>query len=351
MSDPNGAPAKKHRGGKIIAVVVLIVMLGVAGGIGFAVVMNEPPARALSGPVQFTVERGESLTSIADRLQAVGIIRSGVLLRLLARMQGTTTRVQSGNYLFTERMSVRAMHDYLLSGNQVLKRVTIPEGLTSRRIGERLEEEGVTTAAAFEDAVRSDEIVAEFEIPADSAEGFLFPDTYLFTENYPADAVARHMVERFFAVVEEIEPDYKNISQEEFFDRVILASIVEREYRVPEEAPTIASVFYNRLDVNMRLESCATVVYVMTEVEDLPHPQRLFYRDLERDDPYNTYTTRGLPPGPIANPGRAALDAAFHPADTDYLFFVWNGPGSSSHAFTRTLSEHNEARLLYLKSP
>jgi UPF0755 protein len=159
------------------------------------------------------------------------------------------------------------------------------------------------------------------------------------------------MVGRFQEVLAEIAPEAATLSAGDFYDRIILASIVEREYRVPEEAATIASVFYNRLVVNMRLESCATVVYVITELEGLPHPQRLFYRDLRRENPYNTYTEFGLPPAPISNPGSTALEAVFYPAATDYRFFVWNGPGSGSHSFTRTLSEHNEARLLYLKSP
>lgn len=351
MSDTATPPTARRRGGRIVAWIVLLIMLAGAGGTGFLVVMNEPPARELSGAVEFTVDRGESLTSISQRLEDLGVIRSGLLLRLLARAQGTSTRLQSGNYLFTERMSARSMHDYLLSGNQVLRRVTVPEGLTIRRTGQRLEAQGITPAAEFEDAAMNPGLLEELGIPGDTAEGFLFPDTYLFTEDYPADAVVRHMAGRFFEVIADIYPEYGNLSAEELLARVTLASIVEREYRVPEEAPTIASVFYNRLEVSMRLESCATVVYVMTELEGLSHPQRLFYRDLERANPYNTYYTRGLPPGPISNPGRTALHAAFHPAESDYLFFVWNGPGSSSHAFTRTLSEHNEARLLYLKSP
>jgi UPF0755 protein len=351
MSETTTPGARRRGAGRVIAYVVLVVMLAGAGVVGAAYVLNQPPARELAGPVEFSIERGESLTSIANRLENLGIIRSGFMLRLIAQAQGTATSVQSGNYLFSERMSARSMHDYLLSGNQVLRRVTIPEGLTVRGVAERLGDAGITTVDAFEDAARDEALLAEFSIPGESAEGYLFPDTYLFTQDYPAESVARHMIERFFAVLGEIYPEYGDLPSDVLYDRVILASIVEREYRVPEEAPTIASVFYNRLDINMRLESCATVVYVMTEIEGLQHPQRLFYRDLDRASPYNTYRTTGLPPGPIASPGRTALHAVFFPDNTDYRFFVWNGPGSSRHAFSRTLSEHNEARLLYLKSP
>lgn len=351
MSEPTTGAERKRHGGKTIATILLVVMLAAAGAVGIVYLLNAAPGRPLIAPVGFTIEQGETLASIADRLEQLGIIRSGILLRAIARVEGTATRAQSGNYLFTERMSVLEMHDYLLSGNQVLKRVTIPEGLAITAVADVLDEAGVTSAEAFISAATEPGLMLEYDLPGNTAEGFLFPDTYLFAENYPADDVVRHMIERFIEVLAEIYPDYGTLTVEELYDRVVVASIVEREYRVPEEAPTIASVFYNRLEVNMRLESCATVVYVMTEQEGLPHPQRLFYRDLERANPYNTYRVFGLPPGPIASPGRNALDAAFFPETTDYLFFVWNGPGSESHAFTRTLSEHNEARLLYLKSP
>ncbi len=351
MSEPTTVAEPKRRGGKTIAVTLLVLMLAAAGAVGCVYVLNSAPARPLGGPVRFSIERGETLASIAGRLEELGIIRSSILLRGIARVEGSSTSVQSGNYVLTERMSARAMHDYLLSGNQVLKRVTIPEGLTIPKVAGLLDAAGITSADAFVAAAMEPGLMVEYDLPGNTAEGFLFPDTYLFAEDYPADGVVRHMIERFMAVLAEIYPDYMALSAQQLYDRVILASIVEREYRVPEEAPSIASVFYNRLEINMRLESCATVVYVMTEEEGLPHPQRLFYRDLERANPYNTYYAFGLPPGPIASPGRTALDAAFFPETTDYRFFVWNGPGSESHAFTRTLSEHNEARLLYLKSP
>ena len=351
MDKETKAAGPRRRGGRTVAVILLFLMIAAAGVVGIAYYLNSPPARALTGPVGFTIERGETLASISNRLEQLGIIRSGLPLRAIARVEGTATRVQSGSYVFAERMSGRDMHDYLLSGNQVLKRVTIPEGLTISKVASRFEAAGITSADGFVAAAMDPGLMSEYDLPGESAEGFLFPDTYLFAEDFPADGVVRHMIERFLEILGETYPDYRTLSAEELYDRVVLASIVEREYRVPEEAPKIASVFYNRLDVNMRLESCATVVYVITEQEGLPHPQRLFYSDLDRANPYNTYYAFGLPPAPIANPGRTALDAAFYPENTDYRFFVWNGPGSESHAFTRTLSEHNEARLLYLKSP
>ena len=349
MTEPTRSAEKRRRGGRAFFVLLLILMLVVAGAIGAAYTLNSAPTRPLAGPVSFSIERGEPLGLIAGRLEQLGIIRSAFLLRAIARVEGTSTRIQSGNYLFSERMTARNVHDYLLSGNQVLKRVTIPEGLTISKVADLMESAGITSASEFQSVATDSQLMSEFGLPGLTAEGFLFPDTYLFAEDYPTKSVVTHMIERFLEVLSEIDPDA--LSPEQLYERVTLASIVEREYRVPEEAATIASVFYNRLEVNMRLESCATVVYVITELEGLPHPQRLFYRDLARPDPYNTYYAFGLPPGPIASPGRTALNAVFFPETTDYRFFVWNGPGSASHAFTRTFSEHNEARLLYLKSP
>jgi UPF0755 protein len=133
-------------------------------------------------------------------------------------------------------------------------------------------------------------------------------------------------------------------------DRVVLASIVEREYRAPEEAPLMASVFYNRLNARMRLQSCATVAYVLTEELGRPHPESLTYGDLEVDSDYNTYARWGLPPGPISNPGRVALLAAFEPAETPFLYFVLRDPEAGRHEFSVSLDEHNEKKFLYLKS-
>ena len=130
---------------------------------------------------------------------------------------------------------------------------------------------------------------------------------------------------------------------------MILASIVEREYRVEEEAPLIASVFTNRLRLGIGLESCATLAYIITEIQHKPHPEYITLEDKGIDSPYNTYKWAGLPPGPIANPGRVALDAAFHPARTDYLYFVLRDPEEGKHYFSRDLDAHNKAKNLYLK--
>jgi UPF0755 protein len=141
------------------------------------------------------------------------------------------------------------------------------------------------------------------------------------------------------------------MSGSELNRRIIIASIVEREYRVDEEAPLMAGVFYNRLDIGMALQSCATVEYIITEIQGRPHPDVLYTRDIEIRDPYNTYIRPGLPPGPISAPGAVALAAAFQPASSNYLYFRLIDPEAGRHYFSQTLDDHIKAGLLYVKGP
>jgi UPF0755 protein len=157
------------------------------------------------------------------------------------------------------------------------------------------------------------------------------------------------MADTFFRRLGEIDPAALNLSPEALNRRVIIASIVEREYRVAEEAPLMAGVFYNRLAIGMALQSCATVEYVITEIQGKPHPEVLYTRDTEIRDPYNTYIRPGLPPGPISAPGTTALAAAGNPAASDYLYFRLTDAAAGRHYFSRTLDDHIRAGQLYVK--
>jgi UPF0755 protein len=205
----------------------------------------------------------------------------------------------------------------------------------------------VCSAESFIDASQDKAILDEFNINADTMEGYLYPDTYYFTAGYPAKMVVRTLANTFYKELEKLniyadDPD-------ELRNNVILASIIEREYRIDEEAPVMAGVFLNRLKKNMRLESCATVEYIITEIEDKPHPTRLFNKDLERKNLYNTYLYKGLPPAPISSPGAVALSAAFYPQKNDYLFFRIVGQSEGRHYFSKNFDEHIKAGLLLLK--
>jgi UPF0755 protein len=157
------------------------------------------------------------------------------------------------------------------------------------------------------------------------------------------------MADTFFQRIGEIDGDAAHLSPDKLNRRVIIASIVEREYRVNEEAPLMAGVFYNRLDIGMALQSCATVEYVITEIQGRPHPEVLYTRDTEIRDPYNTYMRPGLPPGPISAPGKTALAAAFHPASSDFLYFRLTDAAAGRHYFSKTLDDHIRAGQLYVK--
>jgi UPF0755 protein len=175
----------------------------------------------------------------------------------------------------------------------------------------------------------------------------LFPDTYFFSQTVTAEKIIGTMVETFFRKLGEIVPDYRTLDKRSLHSKVIMASIIEREYRIEEEAPVIASVFYNRYRRNIGLESCATIEYIVTELQGQPHPQYITLEMKEIDSPYNTYKWSGLPPGPVSNPGLVALKAAFYPAHTDY--FCVKNPATGEHYFSQDLEEHNEAKWYYLK--
>lgn len=329
---------------------VIIILLAASGGLLGALLFLDSPLDAGSGDsVPFTITRGESLLSVASRLETEKLIRSSRFLVGLSKIRGTETLFQAGSYLVPKGKTARQIHDFFISGSQVLHRITIPEGWTLSRVASYFAEKTITSREDFLGAAKNPELLDRLNIPADSAEGYLFPDTYLFPVDFPAEKIVTRLVDNFFLKIREIYPGFGEISPEEFHRKVTLASIIEREYRDPAEAPLMASVFYNRLKVNMNLGSCATVEYIITEIQGKPHPDIITYRDLEIPSPYNTYRRSGLPPGPISNPGRTALGAAFYPAETDYWYFVLKDAAAGTHFFSKSLQEHNRARVLYVK--
>jgi len=336
-----------HRPGPRVAAAVAGILAAAAAAAAF---MNSaprvPPDR---GDRLFVVEKGESLASIAERLADEGYVRSPVFLRAVARVCGTEGDFKAGWYRVPRGASTLRVHDLLVTGSQSLVKFTIPEGWAISRIAALVEERGIAPAADFEAAAYSSTLAAELGVPSKSLEGFLFPDTYFVPSPFPAEMLARIMVQTFFERLDAIEPGWRRLESAALFEKVTLASIVEREYRAAEEAPLIASVFANRLRLGIGLESCATIAYIITEIQHQPHPEYITLEDKGIDSPYNTYKWAGLPPGPIANPGRVALDAAFHPARTDYLYFVLRDPEEGRHYFSRDLDTHNKAKKLYLK--
>jgi UPF0755 protein len=335
---------------RLIAALLLLVLFLMAGAGAAAVSYSRPPETPPEDSF-FRVEPGEGLSAIATRLEARGFLRSRFVLIAYARLMGTEGNLQTGYYQIPEGVSMKELHDLLLKGRQYLVSVTIPEGYTLRRVAALLEEkEIVSSSEDFISAANSPDLSASLGLPGGSAEGYLYPDTYRFALDTDAGTIVTHMVKTFFDQLERLGIDPEEYGSTEFHERIILASIIEREYRVPDEAPLIASVFFNRLEMTMPLQSCATVVYVLTEEKEREHPRFLTYADLEVESPFNTYQHYGLPPAPICNPGSTALDAAFFPEESDYLYFLVENPDEGRHRFTRTLSEHNAAKRLYIKS-
>ena len=297
--------------------------------------------------IRFEVRKGESARSVGQRLADAGIIRGRYFWAALCRFDPEP--VKAGTYRLELPASQMVIHRILVSGRQILARVTVPEGLTLKKTARLMEEAGVCSAQEFLAAAADPETTALYRIPGASMEGYLFPDTYLFPPDYPASKVVQSMADNFFARIGEIDARATAMSPEDLNRLVILASIVEREYRLDYEASIMAAVFFNRLDIGMALQSCATVEYVITEIQGRPHPEILLTRDTEIRDPYNTYIRPGLPPGPISAPGVIALKAVFAPAKSGYLYFRLVEPASGRHYFSNTLDDHIRAGALYLK--
>ena len=280
------------------------------------------PAGAPPEPRLFRVERGASTQKIAHALTAEGFIHHPWSLLLWVRLDPRKRKViHPGVYPIYPSDTGFTILQRLRQGPPSA-RVTFPEGWTAGQMAALLESRNIVPAAVFREKVEKEHL-----------EGYLFPDTYVLEQGSDADTVIGMMRHR---LTQMLPPDWTarqkalHLSER---DLITLASIVEREARVPQERPLIAGVFLNRLRKHMRLESCATVEYALGKWKP-----RLTYKDLDVESPYNTYRHGGLPPGPIGNPGAAALDAAAHPAQTDMLFFVADGDGT--HHFSQTYKEH-----------
>ena len=292
----------------------------------------------------FTVTRGSSAQQVAADLAESKLIRNRTIFLLRLRLLGVDKRLEAGTYRFRKSSRMGEIIRILADAKVAKSRVTIPEGATLSAIARAMDKAQVAASGDFLRAAGDPALLKQYHIPGKSFEGYLFPDTYDISLGSGGQAVVELMARRFFERIAKFSPGAAD-NPEALYKNVVLASIVEREYRVAEEAPLIASVFRNRLKIGMALQSCATVVYVLTEREGKPHPSVVYFKDLEVDDPYNTYRHPGLPPGPIANPGATALAAVFSPAKSEYLYFRITDEVSGTHRFSRTFEEHKEISI------
>ncbi len=307
-----------------------------------------PYASYAAGGVFVEIPRGMGEAEIARTLAANGVVRSAFSFRAL-EVRHSHERLEAGEYRFERAETPEEVFDTLAHGRVYLVAVTIPEGETMFGIAAELESKGVATGAEFLDAAQSAKLVADLAPGAPSLEGFLFPTTYQFPRHQPGEKIAEAMVRRFRAVWTEtvagLPENERPTAASGALQAVTLASLVEKETGVPEERPLVASVFRNRLRKSIALDCDPTVIYALVLAGR--YNGQLLLADLRVDSPYNTYRHRGLPPGPIANPGEASLRAALEPAPGDWLYFVATGDGG--HAFSKTLAEHNRNVARYRK--
>jgi UPF0755 protein len=288
----------------------------------------------------FMVEKGSSLKTIAAQLEERRLIKGKHLFMLWAYVKGGARGIKAGEYSFNRLMTPVKIFHMLTSGAVKIYSFTIPEGFTAEQIAGFLERRNFVNKRNFASLVHDKDLISSYDVAGTSLEGYLYPDTYLITRDMGARDLIDLMVDRFWEVFSSLARGQKLTMPVK--DIVILASIVEKETGLAEERPLIAAVFLNRLGKGMRLESDPTVIY---GIEDFSGD--LTRKDLRTPHPYNTYIHHGLPPGPIANPGKEALKAVINPEETDYLYFVSKNDGS--HHFSSTLTEHNRAVNQYQK--
>lgn len=286
--------------------------------------------------VEVEIRPGMSALRIGEMLEEKGLIRSRAAFLWIVRLKGMEGKLQSGRYLLSRSMSPARIAEKIAKGEVKLVKFRVPEGLTVEEIARLWQERGFGGAEEFMRAARDERLLRKYGIPADTAEGYLFPETYMIPEDITAEQMVEMMLKQFRRRVGDdiIEKGRKlGLSLHQV---VTLASIVEEEAMIDEERPIISAVFHNRLRLGWRLEADPTVRYA------LGNPKRpLTWKDLKVDSPYNTYLHPGLPPGPICNPGLKSIEAAVNPADVDYLYFVSTGRGR--HIFSKTYSEHLRA--------
>jgi UPF0755 protein len=314
----------------------LIAVLAIGGWVAWQVyVPITPPA-----DTSLLLHSGYSTRRIAAELKKAGVIRSELAFGLWHVLHPKLS-LKAGEYRFERQATLPQVYERIARGDIYFHVVTIPEGYTMFDIAKAMEDAGLGSASDFlQVAETQTQLISDLAPEAKSLEGYLFPNTYQFTRTESLEEMAAAMVHQFREVAQEIglNADVPQV--------VTVASIVEKETAAPEERPIVASVYYNRLAQRMALDADPGVIYA--ELLAGTYQGSLHHADLAVNSPYNTYRFPGLPPGPIGNPGRSALQAALHPDSTKFLYFVSDGNGH--HRFARSLEEHNRNVAAYRHS-
>ena len=312
---------------------VFLVLLAVGGWLAWGLLQPATPA----GQKFVMLRPGYSTRKIANELKAAGVIgntRSFLLWHYLHPSQS----LKAGEYLFEKPANSIEIYRRLVAGDIYVHTVVIPEGYTMFDVAKAMDAAGLGPSDTFLKLFETNtSLISDLAPEAQSLEGYLFPNTYEFTRTQTAAEMVAAMVKQFRAVAQQVGLN-TDVNK-----TVTMASIVEKETGAPEERPLVASVYYNRLKKNVALDADPTIIY--GELLNNSYQGALHHADMQVDSPYNTYRHTGLPPGPIGNPGKSSLEAALHPATSNYLYFVSNGNGH--HRFAATLEEHNRNVAAY----
>jgi UPF0755 protein len=317
----------------VVFVIGIPVFLGTLGWIRIT-----EPYRGYSGTEQYvTIPAGTSTAGIGQRLAAAGVVPDELTFRVAVWWTGAGTRLQAGEYRFDRALTPVDVLERLARGDVFTRRITFPEGMTIAEMARLYEERGFGTASDFAAAAGNVSAVRELDSGARDLEGYLFPDTYALPRTASAGALVSLMTARFKAAYAEALGSRAEDQELSVREVVTLASLIEKETSSPEERPVVSAVYRNRLRIGMPMQADPTVIYALMRAGR--YDGNIRRDDLGFDSRYNTYRYPGLPPGPIAAPGLAALSAALAPADVPHLYFVSRNDGT--HAFASSLAEHN----------
>jgi UPF0755 protein len=333
---------------RILLIVIAVLVVAGAGAAVWLLVGAEKPYKGYEGAEQFVdIPPGAGPGLIGRRLTESGVVRDRISFRVALARSGQARRLQAGEYRFDQPMSAREVIDKLARGDVFLRPITFPEGLTIQQMAQIYERDGGGKRADFIAAASNVALIRDVDPLATDLEGYLFPNTYSLPRRTTAEQLVQRMVTAFRDALTEDIVQRATARGWTVRQLITLASLVEKETAKPEERPLVAAVYTNRLRLGMGMQCDPTVIYALERAGK--YTGNLTRENLQFDSPYNTYRYAGLPPGPIAAPGRASIEAASAPADVPYVYFVSRNDGS--HVFSETLDEHNRNVFEYQKKP
>lgn len=335
---------KSIRKGLFICIIVLAVLVIIGGALLY---LNSAYDSDNNAYVTFAVEEGDTTDSIATRLEEESLIKSATKYKIISKLYRYDGNYKTGSYSISPSMTCSEIGEVLISGVSQGQLITIPEGYTIDDVAATLEEAGVTTAESFLETAQSGDFSSfsfldEAQTGENHLEGFLFPNTYMFTEDMDDTMIITTMLSEYEnAIPDDMEERAEELGYSSY-EILIIASIIEKEAQADEDRAYVTSVIYNRLEIDMPLQMCSSIQYILGYAK-----ANLTTADTQIESPYNTYLNAGLPPGPLCSPGLESIEAALNPADTDYLYFVLSEDLDGTHNFSSNAEDFEEDRQAY----